>query len=349
MSRIFSPFHVRGMALKNRIVMAPMLIYAGQDDGKVTDLHLAHYSARALGGVGLVVSEVIAVTPEARISRHDLGLWDDTQIAGLSRLTQMVHACGAKFTLQLAHAGRKSTLDGDLQAPSPIPHSAQARTPRALSVAEIDGIVDAYANATKRALETGCDALEIHAAHGYLIHTFLSPLSNQRNDAYGGSEASRTQLLLDIIAAVRASWPQERPLSVRLSAEDRVPGQAGNRIGDAIALGAQLKAAGVDILSISAGGLAPEFAGEILPGYQVPLAAQMRRELHMPIACNGSITSSELAEYILLSESADLIYLGRELLRHPFWALDAAKTAGIELPLAIPAYTRATSAYTRGH
>jgi len=350
MSRIFEPLTLRGMTLKNRIVMAPMLMYAGQDDGRVNDLHLAHYSARALGGVGLITSEVIAVHPQGRISRHDLGLWDNTQIQGLSRLVQMIQHCGAKFTLQLAHAGRKSTLDGDILGPSAIAHSDQSRTPRALTTTEIEGIVEAYANAARRAIDTGCDVLELHAAHGYLIHTFLSPLSNQREDQYGGSDDNRSRLLLDIVKAIRAIWPQEKPLIVRLSVEDRVPGRPGNTLMEhGLRLGAKLKAAGVDVLSISAGGLSPTFDGDIIPGYQVPLAARMRHELNMPVACNGSITSTELAEYILFTGAADLIYIGRELLRNPFWVLDAARSAGVELPLAIPTYARATGPYQRGH
>jgi len=350
MSRIFAPLSLRAMPLKNRIVMAPMLMYAGQEDGKVNDLHLAHYAARALGGVGLIISEVVAVHPQGRISRTDLGLWEDAQIEGLARLAQMIHTLGSKCALQLAHAGRKSTLDGDIFAASAIAHGDQYRTPQELSVAEIETIVQAYANAAQRAIDTGFDALEIHAAHGYLIHSFLSPLSNQREDRYGGSDDNRSRLLLEIVAAVRTVWPQECPLIVRLSVEDRVPGRTGNTVVEhGLCLGSKLKAAGVDLLSISAGGLAPTFAGQIIPGYQVHLAARMRRELDIPVACNGSITSSELAEYILLSGAADLIYLGRELLRNPFWLLDAARSAGIEPPLAIPAYARATSPYQRGH
>jgi len=351
MSPIFTPLRVGAMALKNRIGMAPMLIYAAHDDGQVNDLHLAHYGARALGGVGLITSEVVAVHPQGRISRRDLGLWEDAQIDGLARLAQMIHTCGAKCAMQLAHAGRKSTLEGRIAAPSMIAHSDQYRIPDVLDTDEIGAIVEAYANAARRAVDTGFDALEIHASHGYLIHSFLSPLSNRREDAYGGSEDKRNRLLLEIVDAVRAVWPRARPLIVRLSVEDRVPGQSGgNTIEHATRLCAKLKSAGVDLFNISAGGLSPGFDGEIVPGFLLPLAARMRRELDMPIACNGSITSSELAQYALLSGSADLVYLGRELLRHPFWLLDAARVAGIEPELAIPIiYTRATSAYVRGH
>lgn len=348
MSTIFQPLTLRGVTLKNRIVMAPMLMYTGQDDGRVNDLHLAHYAARALGGVGLITSEVVAVQPGGRISHTDLGLWDDSQIAGLARLAQLIHTCGAKCTLQLAHAGRKSMVEGEIFAPSAIPHSDQQRTPVALQIGQIEGIVQAFAEAARRAIDTGFDCLEIHAAHGYLIHEFLSPLSNQREDRYGGCEENRNRLLLEIVTAVRAVWPQDRPLIVRLSAEDKA-GPGGNAIQVTLRLAQTLKALGVDLLGISAGGLAPSFDGPIVPGYQVPYAAQVRQQVGIPVGCNGSITSSELVESILFAGSADLVYIGRELLRNPFWLLEVARQAGVEPPLAIPAYARATGPYLRGH
>lgn len=348
MSTIFQPLTLRGVTLKNRIVMAPMLMYTGQDDGQVNDLHLAHYAARALGGVGLITSEVVAVQPRGRISHTDLGLWDDSQIEGLARLAQLIHTCGAKCTLQLAHAGRKSMVEGDIFAPSAIAHSEQHRTPLELEIAQIEAIVQAFADAARRAIDTGFDCLEIHAAHGYLIHEFLSPLSNRREDRYGGCEENRNRLLLEIVAAVRDVWPQDRPLIVRLSAEDKA-GDGGNHLEVTTRLAQSLKALGVDLLGISAGGLAPTFNGQIVPGYQVPYAAHIRQQVGIPVGCNGSITSSELVESILFSESADLVYIGRELLRNPFWLLNVARTAGVEPPLAIPAYARATGPYERGH
>ena len=348
MSTIFEPLILRGVTLKNRIVMAPMLMYAGQDDGKVNDLHLAHYAARALGGVGLITSEVVAVQPRGRISHTDLGLWHDNQIEGLARLAQMIHTCGAKCTLQLAHAGRKSMVEGDIFAPSAIPHSAQQRTPVALALVQIAAIIQSFADAAQRAIDTGFDCLEIHAAHGYLIHEFLSPLSNTREDCYGGCEENRNRLLLEIVTAVRQVWPQDRPLIVRLSAEDKA-GPGSNHIEVTARLAASLKALGVDLLGISAGGLAPTFDGAIVPDYQVPYAAQIRNEVGIPVGCNGSITSSELVESILFSKAADLVYIGRELLRNPFWLLGVARNAGVEPALAIPTYARATGPYERGH
>lgn len=348
MSRIFQPLTLRSVTLKNRIALAPMLMYTGQDDGQVNDLHLAHYSARALGGVGLITTEVIAVDPKGRISHNDLGLWSDDQVQGLARLAEIIRSCGAKSSLQLAHAGRKSMVDGEILAPSAIPHSEQHRAPRELTTEEVEGIVRSFSLATRRAIETGFDCLEIHAAHGYLIHEFLSPLSNRREDKYGGNHANRTRLLIEIVEAVRAVWPEDKPLIVRLSAEDKA-GEGGNTVTQTALLGHELKARGVDLLSVSAGGLSPVFHGEIVPGYQVEYAAYLRRELGLPTGCNGSITSSELVESILYSQSADLVYIGRELLRNPFWLLDVAKRAGVEVPLAIPTYARATGPYERGH
>jgi len=348
MSLIFQPFSLRDVTIKNRIVMAPMLMYAGQEDGQVNDLHLAHYGARALGGVGLITTEVVAVEPAGRISHKDLGLWSDDQVAGLRRLAEMIRNCGATSSLQLAHAGRKSQIDGEIVAPSAIRHSDQSRIPNALTTEQVGDIVMAYKAAATRALETGFDCLEIHAAHGYLGHEFLSPLSNHRDDEYGGSLLNRQRFLIEVVTAVRTVWPDDKPLIVRLSAEDRA-GPGGAAIEDTIHLGHQLKALGVDLLSVSAGGLSSEFDGEIYPGYQVGFAAALKKALDMPTACNGSITSSELIESILHGQSADLIYLGRVLLKDPFWVIRFAREIGLEPPLAIPTYARATGPYLRGH
>lgn len=328
--------------------MAPMLMYTGQEDGKVNDLHLAHYSARALGGIGLITSEVVAVEPRGRISHTDLGLWNDEQISGLARLAEMIRNCGAKSCLQLAHAGRKSMVEGVIVGPSAIAHSEKQRTPQALSTQEVQEIVGSFERAAERAVETGFDCLEIHAAHGYLIHEFLSPLSNKRDDQYGGSDENRCRLLIEVVTAVRGVWPDDKPLIVRLSAEDKV-GKGGTTLAQTAALGAVLKGLGVDLLSVSAGGLSPVFDGDIIPGYQVEYAAHLRCETSLPVGCNGSITSSDLAEFILYSDAADLIYMGRELLRNPFWLLDVARAVGVEPPLVIPTYARATGPYVRGH
>jgi NADPH2 dehydrogenase len=345
---IFQPLSLRSVTLKNRVVMAPMLMYTGQEDGKVNDLHLAHYAARALGGVGLITTEVVAVDPAGRISHKDLGLWSDVQIDGLRRLADMIRNCGARSCLQIAHAGRKSQIEGEIYAPSAIAYSESSRVPTALSVGQITNVIEAYVSAAARAVETGFDCLEIHAAHGYLAHEFLSPLSNVRNDAFGGSSKNRQRFVLEVVTAVRKVWPDHKPLIVRLSAEDKA-GPGGAMLADTISLGLQLKDAGVDLLSVSAGGLSPVFDGEIYPGYQVEYAAKLKHELNMPMACNGSITSSELIESILHGGSSDLVYIGRALLRDPFWLLHVAREIGIEPDLVIPTYARATGPYQRGH
>lgn len=348
MSLIFQPFPLRSVTLKNRIVMAPMLMYTGQEDGLVNDLHLAHYGARALGGVGLISTEVVAVDPAGRISHKDLGLWNDRQIDGLRRLADMIRHCGSKSCLQLAHAGRKSQIEGTIFAPSAIAHSESSRVPTALSTGQIEEIIEAYGLAAVRARETGFDCLEIHAAHGYLAHEFLSPLSNARTDKYGGSLENRQRFVLDVVKAVRTAWPDHKPLIVRLSAEDKA-GAGGATLADTVSLGLQLKDAGVDLLSVSAGGLSPVFEGEIYPGYQVEYAAKLKHELNLPTGCNGSITSSELIESILHGSSSDLVYIGRALLRDPFWVLRIAREIGVEPDLVIPTYARATGPYLRGH
>jgi NADPH2 dehydrogenase len=348
MSLIFQPLTLRDVTIKNRVVMAPMLMYTGQEDGHVNDLHVAHYAARALGGVGLVTTEVVAVDPAGRISHKDLGLWDDRQIEGLRRLSSMIRCCGAKSSLQLAHAGRKSNVEGEILAPSAIRHSEESKMPTALTVDQIRAIVSSYRAAAERAAQTGFDCLEIHAAHGYLAHEFLSPLSNKRDDEYGGSTGNRRRFLLEVVSEVRKVWPEHKPLVVRISAEDKA-GEGGTTIEDSVGLGHCLKGVGVDLLSVSAGGLASTFDGEIYPGYQVEYAALLRSELQMPTACNGSITSSELIESILHTRSADLVVLGRVLLRDPFWLLGVAKEIGVEPDLVIPTYARATGPYLRGH
>jgi NADPH2 dehydrogenase len=348
MSSIFQSLTLRSITIKNRVAMAPMLMYTGQDDGKVTDLHLAHYGARALGGVGLITTEVVAVDPAGRISHKDLGLWADDQVEGLRRLAEMIRNCGAVSALQLAHAGRKSQVDGQIFAPSAIQHSEESRVPVALTTAEVKAISAAYRAAAARAVHTGFDCLEIHAAHGYLIHEFLSPISNKRDDEYGGSRSNRWRLLLEIIAEVRAVWPDSKPLVVRLSAEDKA-GIGGGTISDSVELARHLKSLGVDLLSVSAGGLSPVFDGEIYPGYQVEYAERLRSEVAIPVGCNGSITSSELVDSILHRGSSDLVYIGRELLRNPFWLLDVARSAGVDPVLRIPTYARATGPYERGH
>ncbi len=343
-SILFSPLTIRGMTAKNRIAMSPMLMYMAGEDGRVTDLHLAHYGARMIGGVGLVVTEVVAVAPEGRISTRDLGLWDDSQVDGMRRLAALAAATGTRFGVQLAHAGRKSTAQDRGYAPSPIAYGDFA-VPAELSRAEILALVEAYRAAARRAVEAGADLLELHAGHGYLLHTFLSPRSNRRGDEFGGDLAGRMRLLLEIVAAVREELGPDRPLFVRFPASDVLEGGISAEDGREIA--ATLVEAGVDLLDVSTGNLEPGYGGRVYPGYQAPYAASLR-ELGSRIAVFGSITSPDLAEYLVSSGTADIVLLGRELLRDPFWAMHAAQAAGIDADLPIPTYARASGPYERG-
>ncbi len=331
MSHLFSPFTLRGVTLRNRVAMPPMCMYSAAGDGIFTDWHLAHYVARATGGVGLIITEATAVEPRGRISPNDLGLWDDAQIAPLARMVRVCQAQGATLGVQLAHAGRKawSATRGAGNAlpvaPSALAFDADWVVPHALARAEIAGIVDAFRAAAQRAWAVGFDTLEIHAAHGYLIHEFLSPLANQRTDEYGGALANRARLLLQVVDAVRAVSPAPQPLLVRLSCSDWTPNGLG--IDDLVQVARWLKERGVDLVDCSSGGVAP-IAPPVGPGYHVPFAEKIRRAADIPTLAVGLITTPELAEEILRGGRADVIALGRELLRHPHWALDAARVLG---------------------
>jgi 2,4-dienoyl-CoA reductase-like NADH-dependent reductase (Old Yellow Enzyme family) len=323
------------MTLRNRIVLSPMCMYTAGHDGLVTDWHLAHYTARASGGAGLLIVEATAVEPRGRISKHDLGLWADAQIEPLARMARLVQAEGAAIGVQLAHAGRKAwSADrghGPEQAvaPSPLPFDEDWQMPHELTPAEIDLGVDAWRRAAARAQAAGLDLVEIHAAHGYLNHEFLSPLSNQRADSYGGSLENRARFLLRVVEAVRQEWPEEKPLFVRVSATDWAEG--GLTPGEVVSVARKLRALGVDLVDCSSGGLVPAAPPGIGPGYQVPFAHKVRREAGIATAAVGLITKPELADEIVRNGRADLVALGRELLRHPHWPLDAARILGHEI------------------
>lgn len=321
-----------------------MLMYMAGDDGVAGDRHLVHYGARILGGVGLVMTEVMAVAPEGRISESDLGLWDDAHVAGLQRITEFAHQHGAVMGAQLAHAGRKATVS-DAVAPSPIAYG-DFELPRELQIEEIDGIVEAYGAAAKRAVESGFDCVELHAAHGYLLHEFLSPVSNVRTDEYGGGFENRCRLLRRVVAEVRRVIPDDMPCFVRFSATDGVRG--GSEVDESLRLAAGLANEGVDLFDVSAGNVAPGYAGEVYPGYQADYARELKHELGVLTGTVGSVASPDLADYLVSSGAADLVFVGRALLRNPNWALDAARGAEVDLDLAIPTYARATGPYARG-
>jgi len=336
-TRLFSPLTIRGLTLANRIVLSPMCMYSAAEDGKATDWHLAHLGARAVGRCGLVLSEATSVEARGRISVNDLGLWDDAQIEPLARIARFAHNEGVPMGVQLAHAGRKSWSAEKGHgpetpvAPSAIPFADGWATPRALTIGEIDLQVTAWRDAARRAHHAGCDVIEIHHAHGYLLHQFLSPLSNRRNDAYGGSLENRSRLLFRVVDAVREAWPAEKPLFLRVSATDWVDG--GLTPDVFVALAPQLSAHGVDVIDCSSGGNlpVPPPAGVIKPGYQAPFAERIRKEGGIATMAVGLITEPAQAERIIAEGQADLVALAREMLRDPYWPLHAAAALGVDV------------------
>jgi 2,4-dienoyl-CoA reductase-like NADH-dependent reductase (Old Yellow Enzyme family) len=343
-SRLFEPLRVRGVTLRNRIAVSPMCQYSAVD-GFANDWHLVHLGSRAVGGAGLVVMEATAVEARGRITHFDTGIWDDAHVDFLSRIAQVVQANGAVAGIQLAHAGRKASTarpwnggkllavpEGGWEtvAPSAIPFYDGDPPPHELSVAEIRGIVEAFAAAARRALTAGFQLVEIHSAHGYLSHEFLSPLSNRRQDQYGGPLENRMRFALEVTQAVRAVWPQNLPLFVRISATDWVPG--GWDIADSVELARRLKPLGVDLIDCSSGGGSPAQQIQLGPGYQVPFAERIRREAGIATGAVGMITTAQQAEQILGDEKADLVLLARQFLRDPYFPIHAAKELGAELP-----------------
>lgn len=341
---LFSPLALRSITLRNRIAVSPMCQYSAVD-GRANDWHLVHLGARAVGGAALVVFEATAVEARGRISPADLGLWEDGQVEPLARIVRFVAAQGAVPALQLAHAGRKASVaapwDGGAPvpaagggwtpvAPSPLPFADGYATPQTLGPAEIAGLVSAFAAAARRAAAAGFGAVEVHAAHGYLLHQFLSPLANRREDAWGGSFENRTRLLREVVGAVRAVWPERLPLLVRISATDWAPG--GWDPDQSVELARGLAPLGVDLVDVSSGGLVATAQVPAGPGYQTGFAERIRREAHVPTGAVGMITSPEQADHVVRSGQADLVLLARELLRDPHFPLRAARALGQEGP-----------------
>ena len=353
MIQLFQPLTLRQLTLPNRIAVSPMCQYSARD-GLANDWHLVHLGSRATGGAGLVVVEATGVTPEGRISPQCLGLWSDEQIEPLRRITRFIEGQGSVAGIQLAHAGRKagtwrpwSGKTGSVPleeggwiplAPSAIPFDEHHHVPQAMSRQQIAALVQDFVRAAERALKAGFKVVEVHAAHGYLLHQFLSPLSNTRDDEYGGSFANRTRLLLEVVDAVRAVWPAELPLLVRLSATDWVDG--GWSELETVEVCRLLKEHGVDLVDVSYGGLAANAQIPIGPGYQARFAERVRREAGIPTGAVGLITEPAQAEHVLHSEQADLVFLARELLRDPYWPLRAAEALGHRLAWP-PQYDRA--------
>jgi 2,4-dienoyl-CoA reductase-like NADH-dependent reductase (Old Yellow Enzyme family) len=342
MGQLFSPLTLRGTTFRNRIWTSPMCQYSAVD-GMPDDWHLVHLGQFAVGGSGLVLTEATAVEPAGRISPADTGIWNDEQAQAWSRVTRFVRAQGAVPGVQLAHAGRKASTqppwagrgyvdpaDGGWQtvAPSPVGY-ADWPTPKELSEADIGGVVRAFADAAARADRAGFDVVEIHAAHGYLLHQFLSPLTNLRVDGYGGDLAGRTRLVVEVVDAVRAVWPDAKPLLLRVSAIDWAAG--GWDVEQTVELSRLLVGHGVDLVDVSSGGLVPEQRLEVGPGYQVPFARAVREGSGLPTAAVGLITEPEQAEQVLSEGSADAVLLARELLRDPHWPLRAAHALGVDV------------------
>lgn len=352
MSRLFQPLTLRELTLPNRIAVSPMCQYSAHE-GMANDWHLVHLGTYAAGGAGLIISEATAVLPEGRISPQDLGIWSDEHIAPLARITRFIRSQGAVAGIQLAHAGRKAScyrpwsgsgvvpLDQGgwtVVGPSELAFADNYPQPQALDAAGLAAIPQAFADAARRALAAGFQVAEVHAAHGYLLHQFLSPLSNRRTDGYGGRFENRIRLLLETVEAVRGVWPDGLPLLVRVSATDWVEG--GWSADETVALAGRLKHLGVDMLDVSSGGSALAAQIPVGPGYQVDFAARVRREAGLPSGAVGMITDAAQAEAILAQGRADLVLLGRQLLRDPYWPLHAAASLG--LPAAWPAqYLRA--------
>ncbi|MEU6403373.1 NADH:flavin oxidoreductase/NADH oxidase [Streptomyces sp. NPDC046985] len=346
MTALFEPLTLREATIPNRIWMPPMCQYSAESEGPGTgaplDWHLAHYGARATGGTGLIIVEATAVSPEGRISPNDLGLWNDTQVEAFRRITRFLTSQGTVPAIQLAHAGRKAATDQPWQggaplgaegrgwptlAPSAVAFDERHTAPEEMTTAQIADVVQQFADAARRALAAGFEVVELHGAHGYLINEFLSPHSNHRTDAYGGSYENRTRFALEVVDAVRAVWPDDKPLFHRISATDWLE-DGGWTADDTVRFAAELHAHGVDLLDVSTGGNASGVSIPTEPGYQVPFGARVKAETPMPVAAVGLITGVEQAEKIIANGEADAVLLGRELLRNPSWARHAARELG---------------------
>jgi 2,4-dienoyl-CoA reductase-like NADH-dependent reductase (Old Yellow Enzyme family) len=354
MPKLFSPLTLRGITFPNRIFVSPMCQYSCTD-GVPNDWHLVHLGSRAVGGAGLVMAEATAVSPEGRISPADTGLWNDAQAEAFERITSVIASQGSIPGIQLAHAGRKASTAppwlggrpleaaaGGWQpvAPSPVAFAPGHPTPRELSAGEMEMLVRRFAEAAARALQAGFQVVEVHMAHGYLLHGFLSPLSNHRTDEFGGGLEARIKFPQTVAAAVREVWSDSLPVFVRISATDWV--EEGWDLEQSIAFARRLRATGVDLIDCSSGGTVPEAKIPAGPGFQVPFSAAIRREAKIATGAVGLITNAQQAEQTLVCGDADAVFLGREMLRNPYWPLRAAKELGVDVSWPVQ-YERAKS------
>ena len=359
MPHLFEPLTLRQLTLANRIIVSPMCQYSSVD-GFANDWHFVHLGSRAAGGPAMVFTEAAAVTPEGRISPEDLGIWSDAHVETLARIARFVHEQGAAAGMQIAHSGRKGSTRAPFRGVGAVPLSEGGwtplgptadpfadgfPTPRAVDAAEIPGIVAAFRDAARRARQAGFDVVEVHSAHGYLLHEFLSPLTNHRTDAYGGTLANRMRLCLEVVDAVRGVWPESRPVFVRISSTDWAEG--GWDIEQSVELARRLRERGVDLIDCSSGGAVATARVPIEPGYQVPFAERIRREAGIMTGAVGLITTPQQADEIVRAGRADCVLLARELLRDPYWPLRAARELGHLVPWA-PQYLRAAPAGSPG-
>jgi 2,4-dienoyl-CoA reductase-like NADH-dependent reductase (Old Yellow Enzyme family) len=341
MAHLFEPLKLRDVTLKNRIAVSPMCEYSSQD-GFANDWHMVHLGSRAVGGAGLVLTEATAVEPEGRISPDDLGIWKDEHIEQLAQIATFVKSQGSVLGMQLAHAGRKASTYSPMKGtgyvpadrggwtplgPSPIPFDEKAPSPKELTEKDIARIIVQFGQAAARALKAGLEVLEIHAAHGYLIHEFLSPISNRRNDGYGGPFENRTRLLKEAVASIRRVWPESKPLMVRLSVTDWVEPEGWTR-DQSVELAKGLHKLGVDLVDCSSGGLIPGVKIPVGPGYQTPLAEKLKKEGGIATGAVGFITSPAQADHIIRNGQADMVFIAREFLRDPYFPLRAARELG---------------------
>lgn len=337
---LFQPLIIRGVTLKNRIVVSPMCQYSSEE-GMADDWHLVHLGSRAVGGAGLIFVEASAVTAQGRITPADMGIWDDRHIEPLARIASFIHRMDSVAGIQLAHAGRKASCrvpwEGGVRlkpeeggwevvAPSEIPFRESDPAPHALTLTDMNEIIDAFVAAGRRAVLAGFRVIEIHSAHGYLLHSFLSPLSNHRAHPYGGNLENRMRFLLLVATALRQTIPADMPLFTRISATDWIEG--GWDLDQSIALAQALKPVGVDLIDASSGGNVAKAVIPLAPGYQVPFAAAIREQADIPTAAVGMITEPAQADAIITSGQADLVFLAREMLREPYWALKAGRALG---------------------
>lgn len=345
MAELFKPLKIKGVEFKNRIVISPMCEYSSED-GFANDWHFVHLGSRAVGGAGLIISEAAAVSPEGRITPDDLGIWKDEHIAELKKCVDFMHDNGSVAGIQLAHAGRKASHQSPWKgsalipsnepegwqtvAPSAIPYKEGTEAPVALDEAGIAKVIQNFKEATRRSVDVGFKVMELHAAHGYLLHQFLSPLSNQRTDQYGGSFENRIRFLLEVTAAVQEIWPADLPLFVRISATDWAEG--GWTAEESVKLSAILKDKGVDLIDCSTAGLVSWQKIPAGPGFQVPFAAQIKQETGILTGAVGLLTNAKQMEEILVKGEADLILIARESLRDPYFPLHAAQELGVDLP-----------------